>query len=107
VYAGTLARERPARLRVEETGAGTRLSQLTALVEKAQAQRPALAVLGERIAHHFVAWLLLTAALVYIGWRMYDPSRALEVTLALLVISCSCALALAAPAAMAAAHATL
>src|SRR5690606_6210548 len=51
VDAGTLARGRPARRRVEETGAGTRLSQLTALVEKAQAQRPALAVLGERIAH--------------------------------------------------------
>ena len=107
VYAGTLARERPARLRVEETGAGTRLSQLTALVEKAQAQRPALAALGERIAHHFVAWVLAAAVLVYIGWRIYDPSRALEVTLALLVISCPCALALAAPAALAAAHGTL
>ena len=107
VYAGTLCRERPARLRVDETGAGTRLSQLTALVEKAQAQRPALAEVGERIAHHFVSWLLVIAALVYVGWRMYDPSRALEVTLALLVISCPCALALAAPAAMAAAHGTL
>ena len=107
VYAGTLARERPARLRVDETGAGTRLSQLTALVEKAQAQRPALAVVSERIAHHFVAWLLLAAVVVYIGWRIHDPSRALEVTLALLVISCPCALALAAPAALAAAHGTL
>src|SRR5690606_5964095 len=107
VYAGTLCRERPARLRVDETGTGTRLSQLTALVEKAQAQRPALAEVGERIAHHFVAWLLVIAALVYVGWRIYDPSRALEVTLALLVISCPCALALAAPAALAAAHGTL
>ena len=107
VYAGTLCRERPARMRVDETGAGTRLSQLTALVEKAQAQRPALAVVSERIAHHFVSWLLIAAVAVYIGWRIYDPSRALEVTLALLVISCPCALALAAPAALAAAHGTL
>lgn len=107
VYAGTLCRERPARLRVDETGTGTRLSQLTALVEKAQAQRPALAEVGERIAHHFVAWLLVIAALVYLGWRIHDPSRALEVTLALLVISCPCALALAAPAALAATHGTL
>ncbi|AOH37327.2 heavy metal translocating P-type ATPase [Luteimonas sp. JM171] len=107
VYAGTLCRERPARLRVDETGTGTRLSQLTALVEKAQAQRPALAEVGERIAHHFVAWLLVIAALVYVGWRIHDPSRALEVTLALLVISCPCALALAAPAALAATHGTL
>src|SRR5699024_9222563 len=51
--------------------------------------------------------LLLAAVVVYIGWHIYDPSRALEVTLALLVISCPCALALAAPAALAAAHGTL
>ena len=107
VYAGTLCRERPARLRVDETGAGTRLSQLTALVESAQAQRPPLALAGERIAHHFVAALLLTAVCVYIGWRIHDPSRALEVVLALLVISCPCALALAVPTALATAHGAL
>lgn len=107
VYAGTLCRERPARLRVTCTGAGTRLSQLTALVEQAQAQRPALAVLGERIAHQFVGWLLVAAVLVYALWHLYAPERALEVTIALLVISCPCALALAGPAAVAAAHGTL
>ncbi|QCO68325.1 cadmium-translocating P-type ATPase [Luteimonas yindakuii] len=107
VYAGTLCRERPARLRVDETGTATRLSQLTALVEAAQAQRPPLALAGERIAHHFVAALLVTAVCVYVGWRIHDPSRALEVVLALLVISCPCALALAVPTALATAHGAL
>lgn len=107
VYAGTLCRERPARLRVTGTGSATRLSQLTRLVERAQAQRPPLALAGERIAHHFVLWLLVATALVHLGWRLYDPSRALEVTLALLVISCPCALALAVPAALTSAHGAL
>ncbi|NZA28536.1 cadmium-translocating P-type ATPase [Luteimonas sp. SJ-92] len=107
VYAGTLCRERPARLRIVETGSGTRLSQLTRLVEAAQAQRPPLALAGERIAHHFVLALLITALLVYLGWRLYDPARALEVTLALLVISCPCALTLAVPAALATANGAL
>lgn len=107
VFAGTVCREQPARLRVAETGSATRLSQLTRLVEQAQAQRPALARGAERIARHFVVALLLVASIVYLGWRVYDPTRAFEITLALLVISCPCALSLAVPAALAAAHGAL
>ena len=107
VFAGTVCRERPARLRVTCTGAATRLSQLTRLVEQAQAHRPALARTADRIAGRFVLFLLPVAALVFAGWWQYDASRALEVTLALLVISCPCALSLAVPAALAAAHGAL
>src|SRR5690606_6279812 len=107
VYAGTVCRERPARLRVTGTGSATRLSQLARLVERAQAQRPALAQAAERVAHWFVAGLLLATLAVYLFWRGHDPSRAFEVTLALLVISCPCALSLAVPAALAAAHGAL
>ena len=107
VYAGTVCREHPARLRVSETGSATRLSQLARLVDQAQAQRPALARAAERIAHWFVSGLLIATVAVYFGWRAYDPSRAFEVTLALLVISCPCALSLAVPAALAAAHGAL
>ena len=107
LYAGTACREMPARARVACTGPQTRLSQLTRLVEQAQAHRPRVAQLADRISSRFVAWLLLTTVLVYLGWRWYDPSRALEVTLALLVISCPCALSLSVPTALAAAHGTL
>jgi len=107
VFAGTVCRERPARLRVTCTGTATRLSQLTRLVEQAQAHRPALARTADRIAGRFVLFLLPVAALVFAGWWQYDSSRALEVTLALLVISCPCALSLAVPAALAAAHGAL
>jgi Cu2+-exporting ATPase len=107
VYAGTVCREQPARLRVTGTGSGTRLSQLTRLVERAQAQRPARAGAADRIAHRFVAGLLLATLAVFIGWRIHDPARAFEVTLSLLIISCPCALSLAVPAALAAAHGAL
>ena len=106
-YAGTVCRERPTRLEVLATGAGTRLAELSHLVEHAQSQRPALARAAGRIAHHFVAGLLVTTLLVYLGWRVYDPSRAFEVTLSLLVISCPCALSLAVPSALASAHGAL
>ena len=104
VYAGTACRERPARLRITGTGTNTRLAQLARLVEQAQAHRPALAQGTSRIAGGFVAALLVVAAATYLGWRVYDPARAFEVTLALLVVSCPCALSLAVPAALAAAH---
>ncbi|MGY1409622.1 MULTISPECIES: heavy metal translocating P-type ATPase [unclassified Luteimonas] len=107
VYAGTVSREAPARIRITCTGPETRLSQLTRLVEDAQSHRPRLARLADDIGSRFVVSLLFVAVLVYIGWRMYDPSRAFEVTLALLVISCPCALSLAVPTALAAAHGSL
>lgn len=103
-FAGSVCRERPARLRVARTGADTRLSQLTRLVERAQEQRPPIARAADRIAGWFVTVLILGAALVYAWWRMHDPARAFEVALAVLVVSCPCALSLAVPAALAAAH---
>lgn len=107
VYAGTVCREHPARVHVSGVGADTRLSQLARLVEHAQAHRPPLARLADRISGWFVAALLLAALLVWLGWRIHDPSRAFEVTLALLVISCPCALSLSIPAALAVAHGAL
>jgi Cu2+-exporting ATPase len=107
VFAGTICRERPARIRVTATGGTTRLSQLARLVEQAQAHRPPLAVAADRIAAWFVAALLACAALTFLAWRIHDPSRAFEVALALLVISCPCALSLSVPAALAAANGAL
>ena len=107
IYAGTVCRERPARLQVTCTGSATRLSQLARLVEHAQAHRPALARIADRIGNRFVMALLPVAALVFAGWWQWQPERALEVTLALLVISCPCALSLSVPTALAASHGAL
>ena len=103
-FAGSVCRERPARLKVTRTGADTRLSQLARLVERAQEQRPPLAHAADRIAGWFVASLFVVAIAVYAWWRVHDPARAFEVALAVLVVSCPCALSLAVPAALAAAH---
>ena len=104
VFAGTICRDRPARIRVTRTGADTRLSELTRLVEQAQAHRPRLAQVADRIAGVFVIAMLLVAGATFVAWQMHEPARALEVTLAVLAISCPCALSLSIPAALAAAH---
>jgi Cu2+-exporting ATPase len=107
VYAGTVCHERPARIRVTNVGSTTRLSQLTRLVDQAQAHRPRIARIADRIGSRFVVSLLLATVVVYVFWHYHMPERALEVTLSLLVISCPCALSLSVPAAVAAAHGTL
>ncbi|GAB3376686.1 heavy metal translocating P-type ATPase [Lysobacter rhizosphaerae] len=107
VFAGTVCRERPARMRVTATGSATRLSQLARLVEQAQAHRPPLAQAADRIASWFVFAMLAAAALTFLAWRVHEPARAFEVALAVLVISCPCALSLSVPAALAAANGAL
>ena len=107
VLAGTVSVDRPVRIRVTAAGSGTRLSALTRLVEQAQAHRPRLARLADRVAGGFVVGLLVAAIAVYAWWHFHAPARAFEVLLSLLVISCPCALSLSVPAALAAAHGRL
>ncbi len=107
VFAGSLCGAQAARLRLTAVGTQTRLSQLAALIEQAQAHRPPLAQAADRIARVFVVALALATVAVYVAWRLHDPARAFEVALALLVVCCPCALSLAVPAALAASNGAL
>ena len=107
VLAGSLCDGRTARMQVERIGGDTRLAQLAALVERAQAQRPPAARSADRIARRFVVVQLIGAVVLFAVWRQHAPERAFEVALAWLVISCPCALSMAIPAALAAANSAL
>ena len=104
---GSMVVEGPAILEVRQVGADTALAGIAALVARAQSERPRLARAGERAAAGFVARTLALAALCAIGWSFFDPARAFEATLAVLVVSCPCAFALAVPAAITRALAVL
>jgi P-type Cu2+ transporter len=101
VAAGSICRAAPLRLRVLRSGAATQLAQLAQLAAQAQLQRPRLLRLADRAARHFITALLVAAPLVFAAWLYWQPQRAVEVLLAVLVISCPCALSLALPAALA------
>ncbi|MBS0462755.1 MAG: cation-translocating P-type ATPase, partial [Proteobacteria bacterium] len=100
VIGGSVLLEGPAIVRVTRVGADTALAGIAALVARAQAQRPRLALAGERAAARFVLRILTLASVCAIGWSFVDPARALAATLAVLVVSCPCAFALAVPAAL-------
>ena len=92
VLAGALNRDGPLVVRVHAAGEATRLASVLRLVERAAAERPAVARLADRVATWFVGALLLLALATAIVWWQFDPARALPVTVALLVVSCPCAL---------------
>jgi Cu2+-exporting ATPase len=97
----------PVRLAVTAVGHDTVLAGIVRLLERAQTERPAIARLADRWASWFVAGVLIVAACVAGAWMLADPSRAFEVTLAVLVVTCPCALSLATPTAITAATAAL
>jgi len=107
VMAGSVNRESPLTVRVTAAGASTTLGALSRLVERAADERPRIARLSDRAASVFVAGLLAIAAICVVGWWVIDPSRALPVAVAVLIVSCPCALSLATPAALAAAAGAL
>lgn len=108
VLAGSFNTASPLEVRVRRIGANTRLAEIVAVLDRALAEKPRLAMLADRVAGWFVGALLGLAAVTGIVWAGWiDPSRALSVTVAVLVVSCPCALSLATPAALAAAGAAL
>ncbi|WP_097461152.1 heavy metal translocating P-type ATPase [Mangrovitalea sediminis] len=107
VSAGTLNGDGPLRFRVAQAGPNTRLSAIMRILERAQSEKPTTAVVADRIAGHFVAIVLVTAALVYVGWAVAGNSDAFDIALSVLVVTCPCALSLATPTALTAATAAL
>ncbi len=103
VIAGSTNLDSPLRIRVEHVGEQTVLAGIVRLVDKAQAEKPQLAQLADRVAGWFTLALLIFAALVFAFWWWHDKSRAFEIMLSVLVVTCPCALSLAVPAALAAA----
>lgn len=87
-------------MRVTALGGSTRYAQIVALMQQAATSKPELARLVDRAAPPFLIFVLLAAGTAALLWWHVDPSRALMVAVAVLVITCPCALSLATPAAL-------
>ncbi len=85
--------------RVTKTGKDTVLSGIISAVEDAQANKPRLQVLADRIVGYFVPAILLTALLTAAAYILIGapPERAIMTAIAVLVIACPCSLGLATP----------
>ncbi len=97
--------------RATAVGAETALSQLVALVERAQASKPRIQRLADQIAGVFVPVVLVLAALTALVWVITGDGlqgmfasmhlqRGIDATIAVLIVACPCALGLATPVAI-------
>ncbi|HOY22561.1 MAG TPA: heavy metal translocating P-type ATPase [Cellvibrio sp.] len=107
VIAGTLNGHSTLRIRVTAIGSATQLSGIERLAVQAADEKPKQVVMADKIARFFIARLLVVCVGVFLFWWFKDPSRAVWITLSVLVVTCPCALALAMPAALSAATANL
>lgn len=107
VIAGTLNTDSALQVRVTAVGQSTRLSAIERLVEQAQQDKPNQVAMADRLAGYFVAAVLVVSAVVGLVWWQIDSSRAVWITLSVLVVTCPCALSLASPTALTAAVAWL
>lgn len=100
VYAGTINVEQPLQLNVTALGQDQLVAEIIRLQEFASNNKPAIALVADRLARYFSATILSIALLTYIVWSFISPDDAFWVTLSVLVATCPCALALATPTAV-------
>jgi Cu2+-exporting ATPase len=87
----------PIRVRVEESGETSRVAKIMRQVEESARRRAPVVATANRIAGHFVAAVLVLAAVTFVAWWFADSSRAVDNAIALLIVTCPCALALSTP----------
>ncbi|MDP2751951.1 MAG: cation-translocating P-type ATPase, partial [Rhodocyclaceae bacterium] len=100
VVGGSTNVESPLVLRVDRIGESTRLATIQRLMERASIEKPRMVELADRFAARFIIALLLLATVTGLYWWMIEPTQALWIFVAVLVVSCPCALSLAMPAAL-------
>jgi Cu2+-exporting ATPase len=91
----------PVEIEVTRLGADSYLERVGGLLHRALADRPNFLRLADRWAAWFIAAVLAISVAAGAAWLVIAPERAVEIVLALLVVTCPCALSLAAPTAFA------
>jgi Cu+-exporting ATPase len=101
VIGATLNRMGSLRIEAVKVGRETALARIIMIVEEAQAAKPPLAKLADRIASYFVPAVLAIAGATFLLWLTLGPApaftHALINAVAVLIIACPCALGLATP----------
>lgn len=103
VIAGTINTNGSIQFRATAVGEETVLAQIVHLVERAQAGKPPVQALADKVASVFVPAVVAIATLTFLAWLLLGGvplPTALMHFVAVLVIACPCALGLATPTAM-------
>ena len=101
VVAGTINGNGSIQFRATAVGADTTLAKIVAFVESAQASKPRIQGIADRVVAYFVPVVLLIALCTALIWLFFMPSGSIDQALvhavAVLIIACPCAMGLAVP----------
>ena len=103
LLAGCVLRSGNMRMQAEQTAKESSLSKIIDLVKKAQADKPGIQKLSDKVSSIFVPAVLVIAALTFLlSYFVFDVSfqSSLLRSIAVLVVSCPCAMGLATPTAV-------
>ncbi|MGV3588362.1 MAG: heavy metal translocating P-type ATPase [Adhaeribacter sp.] len=104
VFAGTVNQKGSFELLAQKTGSDTLLSQIIKTVQQAQASKPPVQKLVDKIAGIFVPVVILIALISFAAWYILagenNLTYALQAMITVLIIACPCALGLATPTAI-------
>ncbi|GEO02672.1 copper-translocating P-type ATPase [Adhaeribacter aerolatus] len=104
VFAGTVNQKGSFELLAQKTGSQTLLAQIIKTVQQAQASKPPVQKLVDKIAGIFVPVVILIALVSFAAWYFSGVENnltyALQAMITVLIIACPCALGLATPTAI-------
>ena len=104
VVGGTLNQTGVLYFRATRLGADTVLAQIIRMVQEAQAEKPPIQALADRIAAVFVPGVMALGLVTFAVWLLVGPAPALNhafvAAVSVLVVACPCAMGLATPTAI-------
>lgn len=100
---GSINVSNPLQMEVTAIGADTVMAEIQRSIERAQADKPPMARLADRVAGRFIGLVLLIVVAVAAYWWHAGSPQWFDIALAVLIVSCPCALSLATPTAISAA----
>jgi Cu2+-exporting ATPase len=99
---GSVNVTQPLQMEVSAVGADTVMAEIQRSIERAQADKPPLARVADRVAARFISLVLVLVIGVAGYWWLLESAQWFEIALAVLIVSCPCALSLATPTAISA-----